>query len=114
MSATPAISLSSAVSASWPDDRPDAGEQSSRKWSGQKSGGMPCDPLRLRAVMPDRWMAFLHAHFSGVEHVAFFFGVSDKAARKWWNGTGGPQGDKVVLAAITNPDGFQRYLMEAA
>lgn len=94
---------------------PGEAEQSPPNSSGQMSGqGMACDPLRLRAVMPERWQAFLHAHFQSVQHVAFTFGVTEKAAAKWWEGIGGPQGDKVVLAAIICPAGFDQLVSGAA
>lgn len=66
--------------------------------------GRACDPLAFYRAFPDRWMAFLHAHFRDPIHVAFVFGVSDKAARKWWEGVGGPQGDKVGLALVIVPE----------
>ena len=96
-------------------------EQSSGKLSRQKfpysehaqilHRGVPFDPDRFRALFPDRWRAFLHAHHRSIKEVAAFYNVTDKAARKWWDGVGGPQGDKVALAAMTNPEGFKKYLV---
>jgi hypothetical protein len=76
--------------------------------------GRAFDPLRYRAVFPERWQAFLHAHFRSTLEVALFFDVTERAAGKWWNGTGGPQGDKVVLAMVEFPRGVQEFLMRAA
>lgn len=90
---------------------PPNAEQSSRKLSGQKS---PFDPEAFYRMFPDRWMAFLHAHHRSVIEVAAFYSISEKAAAKWWNGIGGPRGDKVVLAAVTHPEGFKKYLVDAA
>lgn len=45
------------------------------------------------------------------EHVAVEFGVCEKAARNWWNGVSGANGDKVLIALARHPDGFRRHLM---
>jgi len=60
--------------------------------------GRPCDPRRFRAVYPDRWMAFIRAHFASPVHVAVFFDVDEKTARLWWEGTNAPQGWVVDFA----------------
>ena len=65
---------------------------------GQSSGELSCDPRRFRTLYPDRWTAFLKAHFGGPAHVAAFFDVDPKTARNWWEGTSGPQGWAVEYA----------------
>jgi hypothetical protein len=58
----------------------------------------PFDPWRFRAQFPDLWSAFLRARYRRPEEVAVAFAVSEKAARLWWDGASGAQGDKVVVA----------------
>ena len=65
--------------------------------------GASFDRLRFYTDFPDRWMAFLRASFQGPVAVAAHFGVSERAAEKWWQGVGGPRGDKLALALITVP-----------
>jgi hypothetical protein len=79
---------------------PFPGGQSSRKRTDLCSGGS-FDLLRFYADFPDRWMAFLRAHFDSPMSVAFHFGVTERAADKWWNGVGGPRGDKLAMALVT-------------
>lgn len=116
MSAAPTIALVvSEVLCSQEPANTDAPEQSSRSLSGLSfQCARPADPIRFGTVFPDRWMAFLRAHHGSVEEVAVFYGVTDRAARKWWNGVGGPRGDKVAMAVMSNPAGAARYLMGAA
>lgn len=67
------------------------------------SSGQAFDLLRFQADFADAWMRFLRAEFSGPIAVAFHFGVTERAASKWWDGIGGPRGDKVALALMTVP-----------
>lgn len=76
--------------------------------------GHRCDPFEVQRKFPDRWMAFLHAHFSGPAQVGFTFGVTEKAAEKWWHGVGGPQGAKVALAYSEYPVAARAYLSVVA
>ncbi len=43
-------------------------------------------------------MGFLRGHFRSHAEVAVVFGISERAAEKWWNGVGGPQGAKLAFA----------------
>ena len=70
--------------------------------SGKPSGNSP-DPRRYRALYPDRWHLFLHAHFRDAQHVAFFFGVSERTGRDWWEGVTASQGWAVAYAIETIP-----------
>ncbi len=105
-----------------PCPTPKAGGQSSGQLSGQRSAGASGDcrivPLRptpalapgrvddviaFYAEFPDRWRAFLHAHFRDYRHVSAFFGVTEKAAQKWWDGIGGVNAGKMAYACATIP-----------
>jgi hypothetical protein len=61
------------------------------------------DPDGFARAFPAKWQAFLHAHFRNSIHVADTFGVTDRAARKWWDGIGGPNGAKVAQAHLMYP-----------
>lgn len=75
--------------------------------------GQVFDLHRAAAAFPDQWMAFLHAHFQNPVAVAYHFGVTERAAAKWWEGVGGPRGDKVAVALRTVP-GAADLLLRAA
>ncbi len=76
--------------------------------------GRPIDLHRFRAVFPDRWSAFIRAHFQSTAHVAYFFGVDDKCARNWWNGTSGPSGAFVAAVCAQYPQAAAILWREAA
>jgi hypothetical protein len=86
--------------------------QSSVNASAQKS--LADDPYAFGAAFPDMWRAFLHAHYRNQIEVAYCYGVTEKAAEKWWQGIGGPNGAKVAIAFQTNPEGAARFLNRAA
>lgn len=44
------------------------------------------DPLRYRAIYPDRWFQFLHSYFRSLNEVQYAFSVSERTARDWWEG----------------------------
>ncbi|MFN7224453.1 MAG: hypothetical protein ACK4MS_10580 [Paracoccaceae bacterium] len=75
--------------------------------------GQAFDLYRAGVEFPDLWMAFLRGHFANPVSVAFHFGVTERAAEKWWNGVGGPRGDKVAVALRTVP-GAADALLRAA
>ena len=81
--------------------------------SGEFSGGTPIDLHAIRRMMPDRWSAFLHAHFRDRVHVAYFFGVDERTARNWWDGIGAPRCE-VVLAVVARCPGAVVALMPEA
>lgn len=70
------------------------------------------DPNACYAEFPDRWRAWLHAHYHTSSHVAQAFSVSEKAAQKWWDGIGGVNGGKVAYAVRTQP-GAAQFLFAA-
>lgn len=84
---------------------------------GSSSGlsfGSRFDPHAYRRAFPDRWMAFLHAFHRDATEVAYVYGVTDRAARDWWEGVSGPRGAAVAMAAAAEPEGFAHYILEGA
>ena len=79
--------------------------------SGKPSGHSP-DPRKYRALYPDRWIAFLKAHFRDHMQVAYFFGVSERTGRDWWEGKTGSQGWAVAYAVDQIPTAAE-YLRAA-
>jgi hypothetical protein len=104
MSKSPPVALSNVV--------PFPGKLSSGKRV-DLSSGQSFDLHRAGAEFPDLWMAFLRGHFPNPVAVAYHFGVTERAAEKWWNGVGGPRGDKVAVALRTVP-GAADALLRAA
>lgn len=78
----------------------------------QVIAGRRMDPLRFRALYPDRWRSFLHAHFRDEQQVMFFFSIDPKTAKHWWEGTHSPQAWAVDYAAQEIPGA--REWLEAA
>lgn len=81
-----------------------------------KSSGkfaVPFDMMRFKTVFPHLWADFLRAHFQSSVHVALFFGVDDRTARHWLEGTTAPCGATAILAVARIP-GALAELMEAA
>lgn len=66
--------------------------------SARFSTGSRIDPDAYRRAFPDRWSAFLRAHHRDATEVAFFYGVTDRAARDWWEGRSAPRGSVVAQA----------------
>lgn len=86
----------------------------SQTHSNNPTGAQAFDPHRYRVLFPARWSAFLRAHHRSAEEVAVFYDVTFRTAMNWWEGSHRPSGDKVALAAMTNPTGFQKYMGAAA
>ena len=94
----------------WDQDR----AADARVSSGTKSvaDGRAVDLHRYRALFPQRWSAFLRAHFRDPVHAAYFFNVDEKTARNWFEGVTGPQGWAVARAIAAVPTA--RAWLEAA
>lgn len=101
---TPAAPVSSKISSA-PLDAQKSEPKVERLATGQR-----VDPLTVAKEFPRLWMAFLHANFANPVHVAHVFGVTEKAATKWWQGIGGPNGARVALAAQLLPAATVYYL----
>ena len=72
--------------------------------------GQQFDLHRAAVEFSDLWMTFLRAHFQNPVAVAYHFGVTERAAAKWWDGIGGPRGDKVAVALMTVPGACEALL----
>jgi hypothetical protein len=70
--------------------------------------GRRVDPHAVRRTCPALWSQFLRAHHRDAAEVAYFYGVTDRAARDWWEGVSGPRGSVMMVAAILHPVGFAR------
>jgi len=83
-----------------------------------RRGPMPAkpglDPWQAAHDWPERWRDYLHAHFRGHMAVAQAFQVSEKAARKWWDGAGSCRGDKAAMAIALHPDTAPQMLFGIA
>lgn len=71
------------------------------------------DPHKTHHDFPDKWRAYLHAAFRNHFDVAQTFQVSERAARRWWNGEGGVNGGYVAVAIETHPIEAPRRLFAA-
>lgn len=76
-------------------------------------GELPVDLHRMRAVFPDRWQAFIKANFRDLQHIQFFFGVSERTAREWRDGVGSPRAEAALYAVSRFPHALTQ-LMGAA
>lgn len=71
------------------------------------------DPARVHREFPDRWRAYIRANFRNLTHVMQVFGVSERCARKWWNGESGANGGYVAIAMAEHPVAASRMLFAA-
>ena len=78
--------------------------------AGFGAGGRAFDAGRYRVLFPERWAGFLQSHFRSVGEVGWFFGVDQRTAQNWWEGSNRPTGDKVALAAVRFPAGFADHM----
>lgn len=85
----------------------------SEQKSATKSGGCPVDlDARLR-MFPDLWPQFLRAHFRSATEVAVFFDITERAARKWWEGDATPRGAQIIRLEAVRPGSIQYFLRAA-
>lgn len=73
----------------------------------------PYDAHRVHREFPDRWQGYVRANFRGLGHIQQVFGVSERTARKWWNGETGANGGHVAIAMREHPVQAQRMLFAA-
>ena len=74
------------------------------------SSGFLSDPKSFDRHLRDAWVELTNKHFQSAEHVAVFFGVTEKAARNWREGVTGPKGGAVAYAIKTLPGAAERLL----
>lgn len=72
------------------------------------------DPFRIHHEFPDRWSAYIRAHFRGIAAVIAAFGVSERTARKWWDGENGANGGNVAVAVALHPETAPQMLFDRA
>lgn len=79
------------------------------------SGGRGAlDPYTEHCEFPDRWRAYLIAHFgTRPDVVADAFGVTERAARKWLAGETGCKGGAVCIAVQLHPETAPQMLWAA-
>lgn len=76
--------------------------------------GVPVDLHRFKTVFPDRWAAFLKAHWRNSVDVAHFFDVDEKTARNWMEGVSAPRGALVAWVFDAMPAAAAAYLFHEA
>ena len=86
--------------ASYSEDSMNSANQSSEPMSAQPSR---YDPYQVHRAFPSRWQAYIRANFRNIPHVAHVFNVSERTARKWWNGETGANGGHVAIAVNEHP-----------
>ena len=71
------------------------------------------DPHAVHRDFPDRWQTYIRANYRHLGHVQQVFGVSERTARKWWNGETGANGGHVAIAVNEHPVAAPRMLFAA-
>jgi hypothetical protein len=94
----------------FPESASKAAEMSPDSLSGQV---VRLEPYRVLRDFSEQWQAYLRAHFSSIADVALAFGVSERAARRWWDGAG-PRGAFVAIALRLHPASAPAFLLADA
>jgi len=68
------------------------------------------EPYRVLRDFGVQWQAYLRAHFASITDAALAFGVTERAARRWWDGSG-PRGAFVAIALRMHPETAPGYLL---
>ncbi|MEL6959835.1 MAG: hypothetical protein AAGL89_12875, partial [Pseudomonadota bacterium] len=71
------------------------------------------DPFEINKRFPDRWKAYLRANFASARQIEVAFGVSNRTARNWINGTNGVNGGYVAIAVSRDPEAAVQMLFAA-
>ena len=79
----------------------------------REAGPLSVDPEEIHRSFPMRWQAYIRANFQNVGAVERAFGVSERAARKWWNGETGANGGHVAVAVQRDPETAPQMLFAA-
>ena len=91
----------------FPENASKAAEMSPDSLSGQV---VRLEPYRVLRGFSGQWQAYLHGHFACINDVALAFGVTERAARRWWDGAG-PRGAFVAIALRLHPNSAPAYLL---
>lgn len=91
----------------FPDGGPKRSGRSSEPLSGQV---VQLEPYRVLRDFGGQWQDYLRAHFASINDAALAFGVTERAARRWWDGAG-PRGAFVAIALRMHPDTAAAYLL---
>ena len=94
-------------------DTPPAAGQTVGQMPDQKAEPEGFDPYRVHREFPERWRAYLHQNFRNHFVVQKSFQVSERTARKWWNGETGANGGHVAVAVRIHPVEAPRMLFAA-
>lgn len=86
---------------SWSQHDPDATSEKSGLLF--RTAGV-VDPFRIASETPGRWRAYLHATYRTHADVQRVFEVSERTARKWWEGEMGCRAQHLIVALRTDPD----------
>jgi len=71
------------------------------------------NPHDVHKSFPARWCVYIKANFRNLLHVQQVFAVSERTARKWWNGEGGANGGYVAIAVREHPVAATQMLFAA-
>jgi len=74
---------------------------------------VPLDPHATHRDFPDKWRAFIRAHYRDLRGIQLAFGVSERTARKWMAGETGCSGGNVALAVQLHPEAAPQMLFAA-
>lgn len=71
------------------------------------------DPEKVHREFPERWQAYIRANYSNIRQIMRVFPVSERTARKWWDGETGCVGGYVAVAIHEHPAIAPRMLFAA-
>lgn len=108
-----AVPVSGALPADFPHEAHRAALSRGSVPRGPVRGRAVADPHEVQKAMPQLWQSFIRANFRDLRDVMVAFGVSERAARKWWNAEGGVNGAYVCFALRRWPAEARQWL-EAA
>jgi len=71
---------------------------------------VPFTPYAVLRDFPEQWQGYLRAHFASLNDAGLAFGVTERAARRWWNGAA-PRGAFVAMALRMHPETAPAWLL---
>lgn len=66
--------------------------------------GAAPNPHAVRRAFAEWWQTYVHDHYTSIAQVQWVFQVSERCARKWWNGETGCNGAQLAVAYRRHPD----------